>query len=296
MTSPSLPNAEAVHRAFRGTSELSKRIRRVALTCELFAAALALWGIFDPPSNPILIPFAALSLAVASLICRLWADQLGSDAQTWRRSSLRAYAAGIDLSDFEHADADKRHLAWAESLADKLPIQCLDDYYDAKCSVGPDRLRETYACSAFYTSSLMKWHASISVIAALLTLAATIYIFLSLLTSPPAASQRLNFIDALCSVVLGILLLRLAEHATKACLSFLATDRIADALVKGASLPVEEVLALGDSYDFERCGGPDPATCLYTWRRPSLEKKWQSQLKAIVGCHSLQQQHEGGAQ
>ncbi len=92
------PNAEIVHQLFRGSSEIAKGLRLLALMLDLIAAAIAalgVWGYIATKSG--WMPLVILSLAFIAIAIRVLASSCRSFGLRCRRAALRAFATATDI-------------------------------------------------------------------------------------------------------------------------------------------------------------------------------------------------------
>jgi hypothetical protein len=154
---------QEVHDLFRGAAEVGKLARTVALGAEVVAVAIALHGIFSENSSiAAWRPFVAFVLAVGSWGLREYASRASNFSEECRRSSIRAYAAGISIPG-SRCSSFRLNAPWlAPWMARQLPSGALDDYYEPQHPPGDARLREIYAHSSFYTWQNLRRLAGVS--------------------------------------------------------------------------------------------------------------------------------------
>lgn len=278
-----MSNLEQVHILFRGSVEMGKKLRALALCFEFIAGVLAVYGVFAQGGNwNAWQPLLAFALVAASLGARAWAEHLERFAEICRRESARAYATGAEIGHARLSSLKSDAPSVAEWLANRLPSSTLDTYYSPDCPVGEDRLREIYANSAFHTWHLLNRLAWIIGFLGVSLFLVTFAVVFGLATKPLPPEATARVLDALCSIVLTVISLRAIEVAISAGKSASVTRKIADALIT-QPLPSGDTLEkLIRDYDFERTGAPPVPTWLYKWRRRRLAEGWLSCKRALL--------------
>jgi hypothetical protein len=280
-TEQSLPNAEVVHRAFRGSSESAKLKRSLALIFEVTAVVTSGLLLFDYFKNSGQSALLLLTFAAVPVVLRLWADHDAGLARPWRREALSAYINGRDLGPAERVRVLRR-VPWLSSwLAARLPAQSLDEYYAATRQPGPQRNHEAYACSALYTAQLQKILFVSGVICLISVLIAVFVAMVLLFDSPPAAAVRDRLTQALCSIVCAVVVLRLFEFTAKSFFAWRSAENTVSTLIESNHVTNEEVCRASLEYDFELVGSPTIPTWLYKLNRNRIEKVWKESLAAL---------------
>jgi hypothetical protein len=278
-----MKNTQEAHDTFRGSAEISKWIRAAAPLAELCAAALALHAIYLIDSTlAAWRPITAFLLLVTAASARAYGAKVERFAEECRRVSARAFAIGSDIPIGQCSAFRSDAPMFARYLAQRLPASTLESYYEPTCGVGPDRLREVYAHSAFFTWRLLRTSAIVHGIGSLLLVLSTVLLMYALVTSDLPRPVRLRALDALFSVALGVAALRLVGASIRCAFSARGTRLIADALI-GHPLPGGQLLDhLTRCYDFERMGAPQAPTILYKTMRARLSNDWNHRRGALA--------------
>lgn len=278
---PDLPNAESIHRAFRGASEAAKLKRTIALLIEIAGVAFSAIILLDYWPNNAASALLLLGCAIVPVCFRLWADHDAGLARPWRREALGAYIDGRDLSNAEKIRVLRRVPWLSTRLADRLPAKKLDDYYAAHSAPGPRRRHEAYACSALYTASLQKIQFFIGLSLFLIVLAIASVSLVLLFESPPVEATRNRLTQILCSIIGAFIILRLIEFTVKAFQDWRSAESTVATLIEADSVSEDAVSRASLEYDFERSGSPSIPTWLYKWNRDRLEKRWSDAYAAL---------------
>src|SRR5687768_6704074 len=94
----SLSNAEDLHRAFRGSIELTKRLRLAALITEIVAVSVAAWRTLEPDARwSADASFILALVVVAGVLLRMYSKTTSAFGERCRRMSIRAYSFGTDV-------------------------------------------------------------------------------------------------------------------------------------------------------------------------------------------------------
>lgn len=282
-TGVELVGAQRAHRLFRGSAELSKLGRGGAVALEISAAALAYLSLSQGGFMHVSEPLVALLLLAVAALLRFWADACRGFALRCRRASANAYAiqADVDVRTGSDLEADKpRAATW---VAQKLfGDATLEDYYDAKCSPGRDRLREIYAHSAHFTWQLLR---RASVAATVLSGFGVALTLVGLYTIGAVASpgeEALSWLDVICGLVMGAVLLRVIVAAVRFGAGARSTRRIYNRLVDSVSDPAIRVVDLTIEYDLARASGPSVPTWAYRLAGPELVSSWANARQSLL--------------
>lgn len=286
-----MSNVEQVHALFRGSAEIGKKLRNVALVIELAAAGLAFSGIFLQGRGwDAWQPLVALALVALALVVRYAAGYVERFAEVCRRASAHAYAMGSDISVARHAGLRSDAPPLAKWFAARLPASAMGAYYEPGCPPGEARLREIYGNSAFHTWRLLKVWAWIIGLVGVSLLIMTFVVAYGLAMNPPAAETAAGILDALCSIVLAVLAFRAIEVALSAGSSVRTARRIVEKLIT-EPLPSGDALdALVRDYDFERTGCPPIPTSVYKWKRKGLAREW-AECRKVLSCQTTRTPH-----
>lgn len=268
-----LPRAERVHRIFRGSTELVKWLRQVALFTEVIAALIAGWRIFVPDlSWSGWASFCLALILLSGVALRIWAKSISSFAERCRRVAIRAYALGVDISTAVSISLIGDAPVLSERLSSKLPTQSLDDYYEGAAPEGVQRTRELYAHSAFYSWRLLRacWRSYL--VGTLLFAAIGFFIIYLLAADTHDPTVRGRILDLVCSVVFVFLTAKAAVVTVDAKQSADECRRVFEGLVSQSAADSPNDLAI--DYDIERASGIKIPTFLYKISRDSLQKEW----------------------
>lgn len=273
---------EEMHQLFRAASEIGKRFRMTALGFEVLAMVVALHGLVDLGVANAWRPLIAFAATVAGLVLRELASSRDRFAERCRQLSVRKFAMGGDVSAARASQLRLQGPSSATQAATKLPAANLNEYYEPTQPPGDARLRELYAHSSFYTWRLLRLSAILHSVVAGALLLVTILALYFLATTTTAVPGKDVVVDAVFTVVLGVLALRIVVEAVGHAKGAAEAHRIADALV-AAPLPSEDVLVgLADDYDSER-GSTSPApTSVYRLWRDSLSIEWARRREALA--------------
>ena len=271
---------EQLHRLFRGTAELTKRLRQIALLLEIVAAGVAAWGTLA--GSTLWGGWASLVmllLLVGGTALRIWSRSTHAYAERCRRVSARAWALGQTIGASVHSSILSDTPVFAERLAGKLPAGSMTDYYEPTRDVGRDRLRELYAHSSFYSWRLLRRGGWIfmGVGVAIAIVGAVIVFGLALPSTTVSAADRI--LDVVCSLVFAVLLARSLDAAIAAFISAQATRAISRVLIEAPDQ--ERVEELIGHYDMERMSGPMIPTFVYRLSRDRLQAEWHERRKAL---------------
>jgi hypothetical protein len=273
------PNAEKIHKLFRGSNEIVKTSKLVALSLDLCAGSLAVAGIFGTLKAS-WVPLFLLGLAVFSAIFRSLAAEVRSFAQKCRKTSLRAFSFGSDIDSTTTSDLAIDAPAFAELMAKIVPAQSLVDYYEPVSPEGETRFRELYAHSAFYTWRLLQVYSRIAFVWALIIFSISFGIIYNLAETSPQIEIRGAVIEGLCSVALVLLCVKAVEVAYAAHASSKETRQIEKSLLKG--LVGVSLAEAADEYDLALAAGLDVPTSLYRLMRNKLQQQWHERRVAII--------------
>jgi hypothetical protein len=282
-------DTQEVHDLFRGAAEVSKAARLVAFLFELVAVAIALEGIFSENSSiKAWRPLLAFGLTFASWLLREYASHASNFADQCRRAAMRAYATESVIARSRSSEFRSDAPLFAAKLAKLLPAKTLNDYYEPKFPPGEDRLRELYAHSAFYTWRILRVSASFySLASAALFVTAVVVLYQLVIDGPltdPDVSTvaRHQVLEALFSIVLGIVGLRGLAVSLASILGTIAMRKVADALIRTPLPAAADLDEWTESYDFERAGAPSPPTALYWLMRDKLAADWHHRRGALT--------------
>lgn len=275
MSTPILQNAENIHLLFRGSSEVAKWLRFLAMLIEIavatFAATNSLIEIFSPlPWAPAASTFAL----ILALVLRMRARSITAFAEKCRRSAVSAYASGADASAaaWTTAEADAPWLT--RKWAGKLPTSTLDEYYECTRPPGASRFREIYAHSSFYSWRLLRATAKLHFAIALFLGGITCAVIYGLAAHPTAGPFSARLLDLVCSFVLLVLFCKAFEASFGAWSSSIACKELAECFMKDEGDDALRRYTI--DYDIERASGPSIPTRLYRCKRDQLQRLWHS--------------------
>jgi len=281
MQSTPASSEQEIHDLFRGSAELSKHVRFLALVVECIAAGIALHAILADGSAILFRPLAVVLFAAIALALRGYAGNVDRFSEECRRTSVRAFATGsripANLCAFLRSDAPSR----VGVLVKRLPAATLDEYYEPKAPPGESRLRELYAHSSFYTWRLLRAASRVYAASAAVIFMATFVIVYWLAGTDSPTVPRGRVLDALCSVVLVVFLLRAISSTFATCSAAEQARRASDALITSPLPSGESLVSLIDRYDFARMGVPGPPTMLYRIKRKELGAEWEQRRLAL---------------
>lgn len=280
--------AETVHNYFQGASEIAKFLHRAAFAAELAAATLAVHGLVGGTSlaygwRPLAIVFVAF-FAIALHNLALWIEQF---AHRCRRTALHSYALNQKIGPRLFDEIESQKPPFVKTFTKKLPATSLERYYQPMCPVGPSRLRELYAHSAFYNWKLLSVYGSLAVVAGIALLTAGLVLTYALAVRPPEGSDSLQvraiLLDGFYSIVLALLALRSLQKSLIAFMSSATMKRLNNALLASPLPEAKDLQDLILDYEAERARTPLIPTLLYRLRRNQLEKRWIA-LRGVLGC------------
>ena len=275
-----LPNAEDVHQRFCKAREAAKRVRVVALAAEGGAVILALVRLMGGTAS-VWVPLVILVFTLLDVVLRAYAEHLRLFGQHCRRLSLRAYARSTDIVGGALASTLLETPGGLGVLARGGPCKNLEEYYQATATVGDDRIREVYAGSAFFSSRLLQLYAHflLGILLAFGAVSAmTLYRFA--VTETYARATREKMVDAMCSVVLVYVLVRILETMERA---YRVAGRFREVLRSLSREPRgPELTELGEEYDLERSSGFEAPTTIYLLFDKRLTRAWKEYWYAVV--------------
>jgi hypothetical protein len=271
---------EEVHALFRGAAEVAKRLRLVAGVLELLAAVVAFEGIAADSVASWQPLVAFLCLLIAAFL-RMRSEATNAFAQRCRRVSIRAFAEGMDLQAGTCTTFRSDAPLCAARMSAKLPATTLYDYYQPYQAPGEKRLRELYAHSSFYTWRLATYATWFYGLLAAVVGLSTVVVLNGIVVSDATLATRAAALDALFSVVLAALTLRLVELAVASHGASDSARDIANALIKQPLPSGNDLDSLVIEYDVERVSAPAPSTVLYRICRNRLERDWHDRRRAF---------------
>ncbi len=275
-------DTQEVHNLFRGTAEVAKWIRQAALIFEIAAAAIAVQGVAQAVGVSAWRPILAFMFVAASVGIREYATKIDRFGEECRLASAFAFACGKAIPPGRASSLRGLAPIFAARLAARLPAADLDAYYDGPSSdPGEGRLREMYANSSFHTWRLMRAAAWLYGSVSFLILLLTLVVMFDLASVDAASVPRDQVLDALFTLVLAVLALRVVAQTVALAFGASGSRAVADALVK-APLPAgSDLLELTDRYNFERIGSPAPPSWLYRIMRAALAEEWAKRRRSL---------------
>lgn len=274
-----MTQTQMVHTYFRGSAEISKRCRGLAFVLEVLAAVAVLRGPWMSATER-WVPFFALLLLVGASILRVMGDRYKAFADYCRQISVRAFSFGHDVPVAISSNIRSDAPAGSLKAASKLPAYTLEEYYEPQATIGEDRLRELYAYGSFYSFRLMRICKYLYGTSAAVILIGAVTVLYSLADGPGAPNQEL-LLDALFSVVLGVVGLRIFGQALEFASASAAIRRVADSLIAPV-LPTGD--ALGDlafEYEIQTALAPPIPTLAYRATRKDLDAAWRHRRGAL---------------
>ncbi|MBN8626040.1 MAG: hypothetical protein J0M17_11165 [Planctomycetes bacterium] len=268
------PNAEVVHQYFRGASEVTKKLRFVALFGDLAAATIAVlgvWGFIATKSG--WLPLLTLLIATIGIGLRTYASSVRSFALSCRKSSIRAFALDEDLDPIALTNLQEQLPPLALWFAKKLPASNLEEYYEPTVAVGTGRLCELYAHSAFYTRRLARIYGfTVTASAVLVFVASFAMLYHLAMDDGITKNVREAVVATICSTIFVLIFARLVQLAFACLNSVKSMRRIENELLKKPK--ANALRELVDEYDIERASSPDVPTAIYKLRRNYLQRQW----------------------
>jgi hypothetical protein len=272
---------QRIHDVSRGASECAKTFRLLAFLGELFAAGISLCGVLVVQEISAWFPLAVCVLLVASVVLRSRSEHYQDIALRCRRTSLRAYAFGTPIPIVVSSGLLNDAPARAQKVGKALPGGSIQQYYDAKMPVGEARLRYLYAYSSFFTwrvSRASTWLYGLSALALIVVSGVTLY---ALAVNPIVPDKRSFVLEALFSIVLGVLSLRLIEEALASWSCETEVRAITDRLITSPLPSGEELAALVEDYEFVIVTAPPRPSVVYKILRDTLEEQWAHRRQAV---------------
>lgn len=268
------PNAEVVHQYFRGASEVTKKLRSVALCGDLAAAAIAVLGVLGIIATKSgWLPLLTMLIVTTGIGLRTYGSSVRSFALSCRKASIRAFALDKDLDPIALTNFQEQLPPFVLSFAKKLPASNLEEYYEPTVALGPGRLCEVYAHSAFYTRRLAKAYGLIVAASAILVFMAAFAMLYHLAMDDGITKNiREAVVTTICSTIFILIFARQAQLAF-ACLNTVkSTRRIEEQLLEKPR--ANALRELVDEYDIERASSPDVPTMIYECWRDELQRQW----------------------
>jgi hypothetical protein len=258
---------------FRGSAEVTKRIRQCALVLELVAAVIAAYGGLS--GDVLWGGWASLVLVLlmaAATGLRIWSRGTHSHSERCRRISARAFAQGRDVESAVKSGLKSDAPLLTEYAAKKLPAGTLEAYYEPTKSPGTARLQEMYAHSSFFSWRLLRTSGTLFVAVGVAVMIMGIAVIYGLAVEQPPATAAGRVLDVVCSLVFGALSVKAFDTGIAACVASRDARVVADGLI-GTS-DEAQILEFALQYDMERVSGPLVPTLIYRLRRTTLEKEW----------------------
>jgi hypothetical protein len=273
---------QGVHDLFRGAAELSKCIHRVASIGELVGGGLAINALALSGSNSSgWQPLIAFMIVVATQCLRQYADGIKTYGERCRRTSLFAFATGARIPVPVASELKNDAPPGAIGHAERLPAQSMIMYYEPSTPPGEERMRELYAHSAYYSWRLLRSTSQVYLSISVIVLIVTLVVMYGLAMTTEPTVPRGKVLDALFSVVLGIISVRLIAMSLACARSATLSREVANKLIE-EPLPTDHRLReIVYEYDLDRLGAPAPPTVLYNVMRRSLQRHWDHRRTAL---------------
>lgn len=277
MSNPSstLSRAETMHTYFRGAMEYVKLLGYSATVVDVLAGAGSVAGILkigDFKSRAPWLPLVGLFAVVLSTILRSYATTIRSYAQRARKVSLRALATEVDVDALTASNAEVDAPTPARRLASMLPSNGLRDYYLPRCPPGPERTRELYAHSAFFSHSLLKTYATFTGLVGLVVTAIAFSVMYAMTISPVSLDQSQSTLEVIWSVIFVLFGIRYLENAVSSNAASHSIRKVEEELLRNNDN--KNLDDLTDAYDLEISSTKDVPTLLYRFRKSTLTAAW----------------------
>jgi hypothetical protein len=275
--------AERVHVLFRGAAEVTKSLRRGALCCDSLTTGISLYTVLAKPADSSAwLPLGILVIALVGMALRAYSSVANGFAQRCRRISIKAFCMGREVSPVIVSFLDDEAPPFVEMATSHLRAKSMLEYYDPTTPVGPLRMAELYAHSAFFTWRLLRMQAWITVtVAAALTVACA-FVTYHLAAVSGTTSDRRGILEAISTIVLLTVAAKGFEASWAAYTSCREIRSIENEILK---TPQGEGLEdLVDSYDIERAAGPSTSGVLYHWRCRTLAAKWNDRRTSFINA------------
>jgi hypothetical protein len=276
-----MDDTQAVHSYFRGSAEISKLYDRFGICFEFLAAVVVLPGVLRATWLEPWAPFASFFLLAVSTGCRVFAERYKVFSDNCRRISTRAYGLGREVPVLIASNIRSKAPPGALRAAVKLPAYRLDDYFETQSPPGEARLRELYAYSSFYSGELLtkcKW--IYGVLAASILLVAVFVLYKLSMGAPEHGRQFAT--EALFSVVLSVVGLRVLEKAIVFVSASDEVKRIADALPSQPLPSGDQLRDLVFEYESSMAASPSIPTRVYKCWRKELDDAWRQRRRALL--------------
>lgn len=277
---PDRSRVQTAHALFRGSAEVTKRFRQVALGLEVTAAVIAAYGVLD--GEVIWGGWASLVmllLMVGGTALRIWSRSTQAFSERCRRVSARAFATGQEIGAAVLSGLVADAPVFAEACSKRLPAGTLEDYYEPTKPMGTPRLQEMYAHSSFYSWRLLRSTGALFLVSGTLIAIIGAIVIYGLAVEPPSATTAGRVLDVVCSLVFVALSAKAIDAGIAALVGARDSRRVADELI--ATADSERIAELTSLYDMDRNSGPLVPTLIYSLSRDSLQKEWHSRRAAL---------------
>ncbi len=277
---PDQSRVQTAHALFRGSAEVTKRFRQVALGLEVLAATIAAYGVLN--GDVIWGGWASLVmllLMVGGTALRIWSRSTQGFSERCRRVSARAFAAGQEIGAAVLSGLVADAPVFAEARSKKLPAGTLEDYYEPTKPTGTPRLQESYAHSSFYSWRLLRSTGALFLVSGTLIAIIGAVVIYGLAVAPPSATTAGRVLDVVCSLVFVALSAKAIDAGIAALVGARDSRGVADELI--ATADSERIAELTSLYDMDRNSGPLVPTLIYSLSRDSLQKEWHSRRAAL---------------
>ncbi len=278
---PNLSRVQAAHALFRGSAEITKHSRQVALGLEVLAAVIAAYGVLN--GTTLWGGWASLVmllLVAGGTALRVWSRGTQAFSERCRRVSVRGFAEGQEIGAALLSGLVSDAPVFAVARSRMLPAGTLEDYYEPTKPAGFRRLQELYAHSSFYSWRLLGSAGALFLVTGTaIAIIGAVAIYGLVVEPSPSATTAERVLDVVCSLVFVTLSARAVDAGIAALVGGRESRRVADELI--ATAASDRIAELTSLYDMNRNSGPLVPTLLYRVSRDSLQKEWHSRRLAL---------------
>lgn len=277
-----------VHDTFRALAALAKWMLRAAIVCELIAAIVALGGSIWGDRWAVWAPALSVLLVFLAVIGRTAAGAMMGRARYFRHESLLAYAMAQSLPPGVVADAELNEppSLIRDALLWRSPTSSMASYYEPTLPEGAPRLHELLAHSAYFTTTLLWWHARFLGFLTGVVVIACLMAVNMLVQAPPPETTSLA-LSVMYSIVLGALGIRAFEEFLKCTSAASDAQGVLDRLMALEKPQAPILLGLSHKYDAALAAGTPTPSYLYRIMNRRLTRAWHARRRELWSNYGL---------